>query len=706
MPLPPESEVSAPPERSDDWRSLLWLAIVVCLALTGFEWLKHFLFPHFSSLQNRAVTVCMGTVAAVVGSYYLNRKLDRVIALHAEAEKKLALERNVLRTVTDNIPDSIFAKDTEGRYLFANKAFAAIHGMTSPDEFLGKTVFDLFPKDQAGALHADDLLVMRAAGAPVETERTAVDTEGRAKVLQTTKVALIDKSEKVIGVVGLHRDVTRRKEAEQKLRQSEANLATAQRIAHFGSVELDIPTIDQPEKKPVRWSDEVFRIFGIEPRSVEPSRKLYFRSLHPGDREKVREVLDRAMKEIKPFTVDFRIVRPDGTQRNLQERGDILLDPSTHKPLKLVASIQDVTELVQAELRLQRANKELAERLRELQQRSREINILSEMGSRLQVCNSAQEAYAEINHAAEQLFPDWSGSLCVITASRSAVETVADWGTDAHGERVFAPHDCWALRRGQPQSYRRGEKAGACRHIRHAEAVESLCVPLMAQGEALGILSLQLSQGRGQQETTLQTVDEAKRRLASVLAEQVALALGNLRLRESLRNQSICDPLTGLFNRRYMEESLEREFSRANRSKSSVAILMMDIDHFKRFNDTFGHQAGDALLRALGELIKKTTRGQDIACRYGGEEFSFVLSDTSLTGALQRAESLCQDVRQLGVEYGGQLLGAVTISVGVAVYPDHGLTMGEVVRAADQALYRAKRSGRDRVTAWTAESLV
>jgi PAS domain S-box-containing protein len=305
------------------------------------------------------------------------------------------------------MPDSIFAKDTEGRYLFANKAFAAIHGMTSPEGLLGKTVFDLLPKDQAGALHADDLLVMRAAGAPVETERTAVDVEGRAKVLQTTKVALIDRNEKVIGVVGLHRDVTRRKEAEQKLRQSEANLAAAQRIAHFGSVELDIPTIHQPEKKPVRWSDEVFRIFGIEPRSVEPSRELYFRSVHPEDREKVREALDRAMTDVKPFTVDFRIVRPDGTQRNLQERGDILLDPSTHKPLKLVASIQDVTELVQAELRLQRANKELGERLRELQQRSREINILSEMGSRLQVCNSADEAYTEINHAAEQLFPEW-----------------------------------------------------------------------------------------------------------------------------------------------------------------------------------------------------------------------------------------------------------------------------------------------------------
>ena len=186
----------------------------------------------------------------------------------------------------------------------------------------------------------------------------------------------------------------------------------------------------------------------------------------------------------------------------------------------------------------------------------------------------------------------------------------------------------------------------------------------------------------------------------------MALALGNLKLKESLKNQSICDPLTGLFNRRYMEESLEREFSRANRNKSSVAIVMMDLDHFKRFNDTFGHQAGDALLRAFGDLLKRNTRGQDIACRYGGEEFVLVLTDSNLAGALQRAEILRQQVKQLSVEYAGQLLGAVSISMGVALFPDHGMTMGDVLRASDQALYSAKREGRDRVSAWTAEAVV
>ena len=131
---------------------------------------------------------------------------------------------------------------------------------------------------------------------------------------------------------------------------------------------------------------------------------------------------------------------------------------------------------------------------------------------------------------------------------------------------------------------------------------------------------------------------------------------------------------------------------------------MMDLDHFKRFNDTFGHQAGDTLLRTLGDFLKRNTRGQDIACRYGGEEFALVLTDTTLAGAVQRCEILRQQMKQLSVEYAGQLLGAVNISMGVALFPDHGSTITEVLRASDQALYRAKREGRDRVFAFSAPS--
>lgn len=701
-----EPEVGVRPGRAADWAGLAWVALLVAAVLTTFIKLEHFFFPFLNSTQHQVVTICMGTFAAVVGTYYSTRRLDRVISLHAQAEKKLALERNVLRTVTDNIPDSIFAKNIEGRYMLANKAFAKLHGMKSPDELLGKTAFDLFPKERAVALHTDDLNVMRSGGAAIESERTAVDADGKVKMLHTTKVPLIDKSDTVVGIVGLHRDITRRKEAEQKLRQSEANLAAAQRIAHFGSVEIDLVNFDDPEKNPVRWSDEVFRIHGYQPGGIEPSRPTLFRLVHPDDREQVQRALNHAVREAKPYSIDFRVMRPDGSVRNIHGRGDIIFDPNTHKPLRLVGSVQDVTDRVEAEIRLQNANLDLAEKVQELERRSKEINLLSDMGGRLQTCRSAEEAYVEIGNVAEQLFPLWSGTLCITSASRTAVETVAEWGNAGGGERVFAPDDCWALRQGQPQSFRRGQRTAPCRHIDPAGVMESLCVPFMAQNEALGIVSLQMRASQDQIEPLPRSSCDDVRQLAGVLARQVASALGNLKLKESLKNQSICDPLTGLFNRRYMEESVEREFSRANRSKTSVAIIMMDLDHFKQFNDTFGHQAGDTLLRSLGDLLKRNTRGQDIACRYGGEEFAIVLSDSNLAGALQRAEILRQQVKQLSVEYAGQLLGAVSVSMGIALFPDHGTSMGDVLRSADQALYSAKREGRDRVSVWTAEAVV
>jgi diguanylate cyclase (GGDEF)-like protein len=226
----------------------------------------------------------------------------------------------------------------------------------------------------------------------------------------------------------------------------------------------------------------------------------------------------------------------------------------------------------------------------------------------------------------------------------------------------------------------------------------------MAHGEALGILHLQPSADPLRQLDPTGPRAEADRKLAEVLAEQIGLALGNLKLRETLRSQSIRDPLTSLFNRRYLEESLEREISRANRDRSSVAIIMLDIDHFKDFNDTYGHQAGDAALRTLGEYLKKATRGQDIVCRYGGEEFALVFSGSNLQGALERGEALRDGVKRLQVQYASQLLGSITVSMGLSLFPDHGTTIAEVLRGADQALYCAKRDGRDQICVWTAGS--
>jgi diguanylate cyclase (GGDEF)-like protein len=212
---------------------------------------------------------------------------------------------------------------------------------------------------------------------------------------------------------------------------------------------------------------------------------------------------------------------------------------------------------------------------------------------------------------------------------------------------------------------------------------------MMTEGKVLGLLYLSSPEpGR---------LTDTKQKLAATVAEHLTLAISNLKLRETLKHESIHDPLTGLFNRRYMEESLKREIFRAHRQEQSVGLIMIDIDHFKQFNDTFGHEAGDKVLRELASFLQSNIRTSDIACRYGGEELLLILPDASLADTQHRAEQLRQGVKQLQVEYHHQLLNRITISLGVACFPEEGLTGEAIIQAADMALYHAKKLGRDRV---------
>jgi diguanylate cyclase (GGDEF)-like protein len=225
---------------------------------------------------------------------------------------------------------------------------------------------------------------------------------------------------------------------------------------------------------------------------------------------------------------------------------------------------------------------------------------------------------------------------------------------------------------------------------------------MVAQGDAMGVVSIVIPNlhEAGADDDTLQS----KQDLAVSLTEQISLAFANLMLRETLKYQSVRDPLTGLFNRRHMEEALERELLRSARTTKPVSVLMADIDHFKQFNDTFGHEAGNVLLRELGSLLSSQVRGGDIACRYGGEEFLLILAEVGLQAASERAAKLAEQVRLMHVRHHGETLRRVTLSIGVAEYPRHGTTAALLVNAVDEALYKAKAQGRDRIVTAGEES--
>lgn len=333
-----------------------------------------------------------------------------------------------------------------------------------------------------------------------------------------------------------------------------------------------------------------------------------------------------------------------------------------------------------------------------LQRQSSQMTKLSEMSSLLQSCLTVDEANTVVSRFAQEFFKTSAGGLFMTSPARDAVDASVVWGEIPSSELAFAPEDCWALRGGRPYVVGLSHPGPYCRHVGEYAMRDYLCVPLTAHAETMGILHLRglvASLGPGQE------IPERERAslllLAMNLAERTALAIANIRLHESLLALSIQDSLTGLYNRRHMEEMIAREELQAQRSGSSVGIIMIDIDHFKDFNDTYGHLAGDAILREAGRFLQSHTRGVDIACRYGGEEFVIILPGASTEMTLQRAEQLRSGFTELNLEYRGMLLPQVTISLGVATYPKHAATWQAALRAADEALYAAKQQGRNRV---------
>jgi diguanylate cyclase (GGDEF)-like protein len=376
----------------------------------------------------------------------------------------------------------------------------------------------------------------------------------------------------------------------------------------------------------------------------------------------------------------------------------VLKDHLARLPVAVFRTLREEAlrqETLRAKEELAQANEKLLARVSELHRMGEESSMIREMGDLLQTCVSVAETCQIIRQAMEKLFPGEAGVLCLLNESRTLLEAAAVWGEFQPAEGVFAPEDCWALRRGRAHFSEDCPTAVRCPHLSRSTHRGLLCVPLLAQGASLGLLHMRAPEAAPA--GTVARDPQARQMLAERAAERIALALVNLKLRESLRWQSIRDPLTGLFNRRYLEESLEREVRRAIRGRRPLCILMIDLDHFKSFNDSYGHEAGDTLLAAVGGLLQSRTRVEDIACRYGGEEFALILPDAAVEFVLKRAQDLREEAKQLHVHYRGKPLEKITLSLGLSSYPEHGNSASELLRIADAALYHAKSGGRDRV---------
>jgi diguanylate cyclase (GGDEF)-like protein len=379
------------------------------------------------------------------------------------------------------------------------------------------------------------------------------------------------------------------------------------------------------------------------------------------------------------------------------EIGDIAVGMDTlRKRLKksVLARQSDMVQRLRAEEALRQVHLRQRHQIEASESRAKEVTLLAQMGALLHACATREEACRIVARSMGELFPRLPAALYLANASGEDLKPVIAQGSLSRTASPIVAADCWALRRGQVHVVSRDMGDLRCAHAAD-EPARTVCVPLMAQGTAIGVLHVRDSTAN--RKDGAEDVNSASQALAETVAEQAALSLANLRLRDELRELAISDPLTSLYNRRFAQETLTREIHRAQREQGSIGIITFDIDFFKSVNDRYGHDAGDAVLKAVAAELQGSIRGGDIACRMGGEEFSIMMPGATLKVARQRAEELRAAIAALRLRHAQAELPAVSLSCGVAAFPEHGVTADALLRAADQALYRAKAAGRNRV---------
>ena len=319
-----------------------------------------------------------------------------------------------------------------------------------------------------------------------------------------------------------------------------------------------------------------------------------------------------------------------------------------------------------------------------VEERTAEIDMLQRLASMLAACNSIDEVQKIVADIVPKIIGEVPCAISLSNEKGGLIEQKIEWGGKWPGLTVFSANECWALRKGRYHISKDEHSSLSCQHMGKVDD-KTLCVPLLAHGHAIGLLHVLLGDDN----------EQLHFNIVFTIAEHLGLALANLNMQAKLREQAIKDPLTRMYNRRFMDETLEKELNRSERHDKPFTMLLLDIDHFKPFNDNFGHDAGDFVLRRLGELLTDCVRKEDVACRVGGEEFAILLPETNVEDSKFCANKINQAVRQEELFFNGQSLGKLTVSIGIASFKIHGKDPISLYKAADVALYDAKRSGRD-----------
>ncbi len=608
-----------------------------------------------------------GGFAGTVSSVMDVTELKRIQRQLAESEERF-------RGLVENSLDIIATLDRDGVFAYVSPSIETMLGWRF-DEVIGRRLFDFVHPEDLRRLSEGFSDALRRPGASPRFQFRIRTRAGGFRHLEAVTNNQMDET-LVKASYLFARDVTEAVEAQQRVEE-------ARRIFEAVVEEMPVMFIALDEKlSPVVWNRECERVTGYSRAEIfADPRLIHALYASAGRRDQVMARFRNQMGDFRDWEVEM--VRKDGEL--------------VHAAWSSVSSRVPIAGWSTWSIGIDISGRRIAEQERAkatqaLESWTERLMTLNQMDDVLLACSSLDEAYVATLPFLRMLFPTESGALYRFDAGREEAVQVIAWGGFTEEERHLTARDCWAVR--LVRAHRSGGAATElrCGHVDSAFTGSTLCVPVLAGGELQGVLHVR-SSGKEKVPVDLDSL----RQIGMSIAGHLSIRFSALGLRDLLQYQSTRDPLTNLFNRRYLAETLERELQRCLRAKKSLAVLALDLDHFKRVNDEHGHDAGDRVLKALAALLSRHSRAADIACRAGGEEFLVVLPEASLTLASDRAEEVRRAVESLRESEADPEFSQLTVSIGVAVYPDHGSSGAELLHNADRALYRAKEGGRNRV---------
>lgn len=615
---------------------------------------------------------------SVVEIIAVSRDVTERTRIAQELEQSLGL----LKATLESVANGIMAVDLDGEVMHYNQRFeqlwhlpAAWYTLPSHQERLALLTRQICEP------HAFQQRIIHLMQHPEENGYDIIAlNDGRIIERYGTPYRM---GQSIAGRVWSFLDVTERKRAEAELWASRARLQ-----AIFDNAAVGVCLLDK-DGYFIEFNECWVEFFGYSAAELPHLTYLNITPFdeHPSSAERFEHLVNGT---VSSYRLEKQYQRKDGSLF----WGDTSVTTVCNAQGEIEgisAVVADITERRASQEALQHANGKLILWVNELEQRNYEMGLLNDLGEQLQVCQTVDEAYRVAAQFLAQLFQQYTGALYIFDETRTTASQVAAWGTTTSAwQHTCEPARCHALH--EKTDYMTATRADLpCCCGQNTLDWLVTCVPLVAQNETLGVLRIA--------EDTPDPTCPAQRwqQLGVTVAHHLALSLANIHLRDRLREQAILDQLTGLFNRRYLDEALEREVIRAIRQQQPLGLIMLDIDHFKNFNTTYGHGGGDVILRTVGEFLRNNVRAEDIACRYGGEEFMLILPTASLLDTQRRAEELRRGIERITAFFNGEQLGRITVSLGVASFPTHGENAWTVVEAASQALRGAKAQGRNRV---------